>query len=211
MTMPPNISSEELLNKLLNFKRPYKIVPFPREENGQPIGYIAMTPLSQKEEIECNEYLDVELRANLKKKGLDVPKDGEHAESFHNVYTMKQSVEVLFRACRHPDDVNKKLFSTKEQISQYLSKTEIAVLVKQYLMVQHELGPVIAKMSKTELDALIDKLAGIDNPEAFFLITSCLSWEAMNELLMRLVSRSMNSPMDNTSVGSLAPDIVDVV
>jgi hypothetical protein len=211
MTQPTSDNTFDLLNKLLNCKRPYKIVPFPREENGQPIGYIAMTPLTQSEEIECNEYLDVELRLNLKKKGLDAPKDGEHAESFHNVYTMKQAVEILFRACRRPGEVEKKLFSTKEQMSQLLSKTEMAILVKQYIMVQHELGPVISQMSQSEMDALIDRLAGVDNKETFFLITSCLSLAAMNELLMHLVSRSQNSPTGNGSVGLPESDIVDVV
>lgn len=207
MSMPPNVSSETLLNKLINYKRPYKIVPFPREENGQPIGYIAMTVLSEKEEIECNEYLDSHMRMSLKKKGLEVPKDDEHAESYHNLYSMKQAVEILFKACRKQEDVEKSFFATREQIAQYLTKTEIAILMKQYILVQAELGPIIAKMSVAEMDAWVDKLS-MDKEERFFL--SYLSLEATNELVMHLVSRLTNSQIGNGSVGSPQENIVDV-
>lgn len=203
-----DISSEQLLNKLINYKQPHKVVPFPREENGQPIGYLAMTVLTEKDEIECNEYLDSAMRMSLKKKGLDVPKDDEHAESYHNLYSMKQAVEILFKACRQSEDVEKKFFSTREQIAQYLTKTEIAILMKQYIMVQAELGPIISRMSSAEMDAWIDRLA-MDNDDRFFL--SYLSLEATSELVMHLVSRLTNSQMDNGSAGLQPENIVDVV
>lgn len=208
MTMPPNIPSEQLLNKLINYKRPYKNVPFPREENGQPIGYIAMVVLTEKEEIECNEYLDSAMRMSLKKKGLEVPKDDEHAESYHNLYTMKQAVEILFKACRKCEDVEKPFFSTREQIAQYLTKTEIAILMKQYIMVQAEFGPIISKMSAVEMDAWIDKLS-MDKEQRFFL--SYLSLEATSELVMHIVSRLTNSQTGNGSVGGQQEDIIDVI
>ncbi len=94
-------------------------------------------------------------------------------------------MQVLYRACKSPEDINKSAFPSPKQMRELLTTDEIGVLFNQYCTVQSELGPIRAHMSKEEMDAMVLRLQ--EGGSAFPFDT--LSWEQQRTLVLSLASQ----------------------
>lgn len=195
MTMPPNMESSKLFAALASTVRPHKIVPFPRkDEDDNPIFNIAMVIMTNQESLGVAAAAEKQARAMLKE---HLPSKEEQAKGYEQIFNNVAGVETLYRVCRDPDDLNKKIFPTPKSISDVLTTDEISILLNHYFTVQIELGPIIGSMTEVELDAWINKLAEGGSSSAYFL--NSLSWEALKELPIAMAARLSSLLTDKSS------------
>lgn len=195
-----NISVSDVWLALNELPRPSRLVDFPRNDpaTGESIGKIAMWVLTHEEQMICISAADKLAKEMLRDKQA---KDDDNL-GYKDLYNNAASVEVLFRACRNPSDLKLSAFPSPTELRKKLTVDEIGVLMRNYMQLQYELGPIIAHMSEPDLDAWVRRLG--EGGSAFPL--DLLSSEARNDLVMHMALRLCTSPMVNTSVGS-RPDV----
>jgi hypothetical protein len=143
--------------------RPHELVDFPRKgPDGQPICRVAIQVLSQEEHMAASAETDRYTKRLLK----ELPKDNEARRGYDDIYNNQAAIEILFRACRKPDDVAKPFFPTPMEIAKHLSADEIGVMMNLYFMVRKKIGPIVSEMSEAEAKAWIRRIkeAGADFP-----------------------------------------------
>lgn len=181
MSMPPaDISAADLWAQITAAPRPHRIVPFPMEDkDGKPICHLAMVVLTQEEEMLANACSDKAIRQKLQKTGGTIPNKNEQCPSFTNMLELQCGIETLWLCCKDANDLSKPFFRNKEDIGK-LTKDRIAVLLRHYIRVQDDLGPIVSKMSEMEMNAWIDRLVegGAEYPLDY------LSLVAASELMM---------------------------
>lgn len=192
---PSDIPASELWTRLSTAKRPTETVDFPRldPETGKPLGQIAMRPLTQGEITVAKAEATRKARELIKEK-FDVT---ERIEGYAQVYEDCSMVEILFRACRRPDNDELPVFPTSASARQALTADECAVLINLYAMVQLKLGPIPAWMTDSEMEAWVQRLK--EGGSAFPLAS--LSREQLKALVTFLVFQSSSSPMASSSAG----------
>lgn len=187
---PNNVEPSELWLKLSSSERPHKVVEFPRQgPDGNPVAEMAIRVLSQEEKMAC----DVAAEAFCKKHLKEYKKDELGYEA---VYGDAYVVELLFRMCRDVNDVGRPAFPSPLHVRE-LSTEECAVLFRQCLIVQKELGPIVDYLSDEDLEAWIDRLYEAGSAYPF----ASLSSEQQSLLLMHMVYRLRPSPTDSISAG----------
>lgn len=197
---PEAFKPDELFVALQQQPRPYRVVDFPRVNpaTGQPIGQLAITPLTQGELIEA--------KADATRAGKALTKDNldpkEYVVGHQQIYEELCGCEILWRACRQVANVGVKVFPGAADIRSKLSSDEVAVLMQSYAIVQVEIGPLISTMSGVEMDAWLKRLA----EGASALPLRLLSSEALRALVMRGASRLHPSPTGSGSSGQPADD-----
>lgn len=213
MSNPPeNIAPSELWNSLVTLPRPHRFVDFPRYNptTGQSVGQVAMWVLTQEEQIASAAAADRVAKLVLKQKQIA----GEENIGYKSVYNNAASVEILYRACRDHNDIGRPAFPSPSHLRK-ISVDELGVLMRHYLTLQYEIGPIIGSLSKEEMDAWIARL--VEGGQQFPL--DLLSSEATTDLLMYMARRLYKSPTDNTSVGTpldesstdeIPPDVSDI-
>lgn len=175
-------------------ERPYKVVDFPRnDENGQPIGKVAIRVLTQEEQLAASAAAEKVAREVLKEQNKDT-------FGYERVYVDSVCVETLFRACRDPEDVKKTAFPTPRDVRQNLTTEECAMLFRNYLTVQLELGPAIYSLSDEEAEAWIDRLAEGGSYAPLDAAVSDVAKLLTMYMVYRL--RPQSSQTDNGSAGS---------
>lgn len=196
MSLPSdNISPSELFLALTKVPRPHRIVDFPRKgPDGKPLGEIAITILSQEQQMEAAANAERYARKILK----EVPKSEEARRGYDDIYTNAAACEILFKACRDKDDPKKQLFPTVEDIRRWLTMDEVGVLMSHYMTAQAELGPIVASMSDADVDAWI---ARIKDAGTLFPL-DLLSSEALKTLVSILVSRLVSLQTASSYAGS---------
>lgn len=180
---------------LSELPRPHKIVPFPRNLPGTdtPIGKLAIWPLTQEEQMVANAEAD-----RYTKKLLQDPQQKDQANlGYHHTYTNEVAIQVLWRACRDPEDLKKPAFPAPNLMRKVLSTDEVGVLFNFYLTVQGEVGPIVAHMSKEEVEGMILRLQGEGSALPFDL----LSWDQQRTLLLSTVFQLVNCWMVMSSAG----------
>lgn len=200
--------------------RPGRLVDFPRKgEDGEPIGQIHMWILSQEEcltaQVAAEQYVrglfgksdkEPEQPAGLRFAG-SMPKKDE-ASVFDVLHQNAVSVELLVRACRRPegpdahDGPKWPVFPSAAEVRKRLTNDEIGVLMREYLQIQADLGPIIAYMSEGEFEAWVERIAKSGSTAPF----ASLSWEAASELILRMASRLWSSRTATSSSGSQQDD-----
>ncbi len=194
------MDASELWLALTALPRPHRVVPFPRNMPGTdtPVGEIAMWPISQEEQMAANAEAD-----RFTKKLLKDPQQKDQANlGYHHTYSNETSVQVLFRACRDPKNLERPAFPSPSHMRARLSTDEIGVLFNQYCTVASEIGPIVAYMSKEEREGFIARLA--DGGSAFPFDT--LSWEQQRILVSSMASQLLDCWTAMCSLGS-PPDV----
>jgi len=196
MSLPSdNLTPSELFLALTKVPRPSRVVDFPRRDaNGKPLGELRIKILSQEEQMESAAEAERYTRKVLK----EAPKSDEARRGYDDIYNNAAACEVLFKACRDANDVTKPLFPTIQDIRKWLTMDEVGALMAHYLTAQAELGPIVASMSETDVDAWIVRIR-----EAGTLFPlDLLSSEALKTLVAILVSRLATLLMASSSSGS---------
>lgn len=153
MSMPPNdVPAGALWIALQEMPRPTRTVAFPRNKpDGTPVGELAIWVLTQEEQMICS--------AAAEKFAKGKVKDGKRDDlGYATIYANASCVEILFRCCREVDNLKRSAFPSPELIRQTLTADECGRLFEHYLSVQLELGPIVADLTKEELDAWIVRL-----------------------------------------------------
>lgn len=193
---PTNIPPNELFTQLTSVPRPSRTVDLPRVKPGttEAAGQVLMRVLTQTELIQAAAEAEDFTRKAMK----EVPKAVEANIGYENIYNNASSVEILYRACRRVDNPEWPFFPTPRAMRDALTQDEIGVLMRSYLILQAELGPIVAHMSEGEVDAWIRRLVEGGST----LPLSVLSSEGVSDLVMHMASRLYTSPTDTSSPGS---------
>jgi hypothetical protein len=177
------VEPSELWLALTAIPRPHKLVPFPRAIPGTstPVGEIAMWPLTQEEQMAANAEAD-----RFTKRLMSDPQKRDEANlGYHHTYTNDVAIQVLHRACRSSEDLDRPAFPSPEQMRRALTTDEVGVLFASYLTVQSEIGPIVAHMTDEEREALILRLH--EGGSAFPF--DSLSWEQQRDLVLSMASQ----------------------
>jgi hypothetical protein len=154
MKPPAEIPADDLWAQITTMPRAHRVAPFPRQgPSGAPICEIAIMVLSQEECMAAKASAERSVRKLLRDDGK-----AEAGQGYVDLSEMRDSQELLFRACKRTGDLKKPFFPTVEAVGK-LTTDEIAVLVMMYRRVQAELGPIASEMSQDEVDAWIERLA----------------------------------------------------
>lgn len=189
--MPPkNIDASDLWVQLTMLPRAHRIIESPLMLGDEAIP-MAMMVLTQSESQECT----IEAERFTRKMLKEVPKSDEMSEGYRNLYETRAAAEILFRACRKHNKVEEKFFPSVNDIAKKLTTDQIGVLMQQYIVVQQELGPIVAKMSQEEFDAWVEKLAKGGSAHFLGFLTSA----AQNQFIVSMASQLYKLQMDKCS------------
>jgi hypothetical protein len=207
VSLPTDITSEQLWAEITSAPRPHRLVPFPRKRAGsdEPICDVAMCVLTQAEVVAAAAAAERETRRLLRddpKKGSERPELYATSKGASDLHNNCASVEILSRSARMANDITKPFFRAREDITRHLTVDEVGVMMGEYLMVQADLGPVIHDLSEEEVDAWIEKLT--TGGKKFLL--PFLSWGAVSTLITSLARRALSSPTANSSPTSQPDD-----
>lgn len=209
MAGPPDIAPDELWVHLSSLQRPHRILDYPRVDpvTGQAIGKIAMRVLSQAELMSCAAAAEKYTTDILKK----TQRREEYSKAYEDIYANESTVQILFRSVYRAKKVDSTtwelgtlpFFPSPDAIrgnegSEGLTQDEIGVLLRSYLIVQRELGPIISKMTVEEMEAWVSVLAKGGSTLPLARLTS----EARDDLVMLMASRLVSYMTDTSSSGS---------
>jgi hypothetical protein len=196
---PSNIDPGDLFLQITQMPRPSRLVPFPRKgPDGEPVCQVAFWVMTQAEKMGAIAATEAWVRKQLKDALASAT---EARRGYEDLYANRASLEILFRAARHPQDLTKPFFRTQKDIADHLTQDEVAVLFNAYLRLEHELGPIVSELSDTEMEAWLLTLAtgGATVP------LDSLSWGARTQLMSFLARRALISSM-GTSSPTTPPD-----
>ena len=195
MSMPPvNIDAVDLWVELSKLPRAHRIVESPLKLSDGTAIPLAMMVLTQEESQQCTIAAEAFTRKMLK----EIPKSEEKSEGYSNLYETRAAAEILYRSCHKHNKLNEKFFPTVNDIAKKLTTDQIGVLMKQYIVVQQELGPIVSHMSQEEFDAWVEKLAKGGSASFLGFLTS----EAQNQFILSMAKRLWSLQMDKCSVTS---------
>ncbi len=133
-------------------------------------------------------------------------KEGQRKEDenlgYRGIYSNETAIQVLFRACRDADDLTRSAFPSTKLMRHTLTADEVTLLFELYIGVQLEVGPIIAYLTREEMEDWIVRLeeGGSAIPLAL------LAPQALNSLVLFMASRVVNSSTATTSHGSPQDD-----
>ncbi|MDB4992746.1 MAG: hypothetical protein JWM74_178 [Myxococcaceae bacterium] len=199
MKPPPEdqVPAVDLWMQLCSMERPHRLVPFPRKGPAGEDIEVAMFVLVQDEGVAAKASAERYARKILKEDAKAAAR-AESGQGYDDIMEMRSSVELLFRSCKHADDLKRPFFPTVEAISKALTTDEIAVLVLHYRRVQMELGPIVNELSEQEMDAWVEALA---KGGAMFPFDT-LSLGTWSLLFRRMASQLYSSRTASGSPGS---------
>lgn len=152
--------------KLSSNSQPTQVIDYPRYVSGQAIGQIVIRCLTQEDYIRIQENSIKEYNRRIKGKEIDVPIESVRGEEIlKNIHALF----YVFEATRDMENKALPAFPSVQELSKRASPDEIAVLSLNILRFQKENSPIIAHMSKDELDGWIDRLAKDSQDAAYFL------------------------------------------
>lgn len=193
---PKDVPASELWARITAMPRPHRLVDFPRIDPAtkESVGQIAMWPLTQEEQMVAS--AEAEKFARKAMKELSEEKLRE-SFGYETIYSNEASIQVLFRACRRPDNLTWPAFTNPKDMRQKLTADEVGALFRHYLTVQIELGPIVVHLSQDEMEAWIKRLEEGGSVYPFDLLGS----ETRIALLRFMVHRTYNSLMGISSPG----------
>ncbi len=197
----------ELLRRLMDSRRPSQVLPFPRiNDDGQPVCSYTMRILTQAELDEARANAERYTRGKLKEtqKLTDEQVNAVRREAWSEIYEDAKCIELLYLACRQPDDVSRPLFVAPRQIRELLTHDEAAALFSAYEAAQYRFGPQWRTMSEAECDQLIGKLVeGASSYPLLHLGPGALAQLvvslAFQNAALKTATGSSGSPSSNTA------------
>jgi hypothetical protein len=200
---PSDVATSELFAIFMAQPIPHDIVDFPMKEKvlGESIGKVAIVPLGVEDLMICQKVAG-EFTANFTK---EKPKAGEESPHYQHIFANEASIQILWRALRDPKDksLERKAFPAPSVLRHHFTGDLIAILLNMYMRTCVTRGPILAMMTKEEMDAWLDAL---EEGGAAHLLDS-LTWAAMTDLLMHSVARSRALRSANISHGSRPGDL----
>lgn len=178
--------------------RPSREVDFPRKFPDGKTRRIAIQVLTQEEQMVCAAAAEDFARKTLSRDKGSIPRADEAHQGYDDLYKNAAAIEVLFRACRRAGDLKMPAFPSPAEMRREFSSDEVGVLVSHYHTTQSELGPIVARMSKEEIDSFVDRLMA--SGDRFPL--DLLSAEVLKNLLVSTASRLHSLLTANSSDGS---------
>lgn len=177
------LQGSALWKQITLIPRPGRKVDFPRVDpaTGETVAQCLIQILTQDELQEC--AAAAEKYTQLKLKDSKLKKD-DKSEGYDQIFNNEVSVQILSRAVRDLED-NKALFPSPRAAAKVLTQDEFGMLMRQYLIVQAELGPVVAEMTEDEMEGFIERL--VEGASAHPLAQ--LSSGAMTSLVMLMAFR----------------------
>lgn len=151
----------QLLVRLMDSRRPNELLPFPRlDDDGKPLFSYRMQILTQAELDEARANAERYTREKLKEtqKITDEQVASVRREAWSEIYEDAKCVELLYLACRDPEDVTKPLFVAPRQIRTLITRDEAAAMFAAYEATQYRFGPQWRMLSDEECEKLIGKL-----------------------------------------------------
>ena len=192
---PDKVAPSDLFRLLSQLPRPQKTVAFPRKMLGtdESVGDLVMWPLSQNEQMASSAEADRFAKKLLR----EAQKKDEATLGYDSIYSNEVAVQVLLRACRDATDPKIQIFPSAAELRD-LSADEVGALFLIYCEVQAELGPVVTRMSKEEMEAWIVQLAEGGRHVPFSLLSS----DSQLRLVSFMASQIVSSSMATSSAGS---------
>lgn len=189
---PADVPAKQLWQKLQELPRPVSDpIDFPRKDfAGNTIGKLRIWILDQDEKTEAVSDAEKHVRKRLKDaKATDL--------GYEEAYANEVVAQMLWRACRDVDDVNRAAWPTPDLLRK-ITTEECAVLFEHYMTTQRTLGPIVAEMSEGDFEAWVTKLAegGTQYP------LNLLSRDMKDVLLIGMALRLRPSKTDTSSAGS---------
>lgn len=208
---PANMEPVTLWMELTRMPRPFRVVDFPRTRmDGTTAGTVAMRVLTQTEIIECAAAAQAAVNAIKKKFGIaDAGQTMSRADA--EMYENEKVLQLLSRACREaprpldppfvmgqPHATDRPCFPSPVHMRDQLSSDEIAVLATAYTKLQYEIGPIVADLSDSQMEAWLQKLGEGGSR----LPLASLSSAQLEDLLMYSAGRLYPRSTPTTSAGS---------
>jgi hypothetical protein len=206
---PKDIAPDALWLQLQALPRPQRLVDYPRIDpiTNQPIGKVTIRVLSQAEQMSAAAAAEKYTVDLLKRKvGSD-----ERSDGYTTIYNNECSVQLLFRAVYRAKQVDSTtwepdalpFFPSPDSIrgndaGNGLTQDEIGALIRMYLIVQRELGPIVSRMGKGEMEEWVKRLVEGGSVHPLALLDS----EAVNDLVMHMASLLYPYLTDTTLSGS---------
>lgn len=192
---PKDIEASELWSLITTFPRPNRIVDFPRKDPaGLVLGQLKMWVLTQEERNMCAAEAERYAKASLKEASGQTSGSG-----YAVLYDNEAAVQFLWRACRDINDEKRHAFPSPGMLRKALTGEEIGLLMRTYVMLQWELGPIAADFtSLEEEEAWIRRLA--EGGEVFPIAS--LSEGLQERLLLSMARRLANFWTATSSPGS---------
>ncbi len=202
---PSHLTPVDLWAQVTTLPRAHRVVPFPRNDrDGVALGQVAVVVLDGDDIMLANINAEKFARDQYKRIVGEVPKADEVNEAYTKSFNARASRELLFRSCKKADECEpdsrgvcttdhgklQPLFPTLEAIGK-LTTDETAVLVRHYMQTQAEVGPIVANMSKAEMEAWIEVLGKGGSAAPLALLSS----DQANDLMMFMASRLCDSQM----------------
>lgn len=179
--------NSDLFDKIFQKERPSIVVPFPGYDDVE----IALVILTQSE-TQAAQAGAQKLVDRIFKDSANKAFDAGYKE----VYNSASAQEILYRACKDPNDLKKPFFPSKESIGDALSIDQVSILLNHYFMLSDQYGPVISTMNEKELEEYIRLLAEGGQRSANFL--NSFSQGALITLLVYMASQLSTSQTDKS-------------
>lgn len=200
MSLPPtNIEPAALWLQLQRMPRPQREVDFPRRDpiTGEMVGRIVIRVLTEAETMSAAAAAEEHTVKVVKK----APSAGVQSNGYDTIYANESSIQILFRSVRRVE-MDLPFFPSPNAMRDELTNDELGALMRQYLLVQRELGPIVSSMPTEAVDAWIDVLVKGASSAPLALLDS----EARDELTMAMAYRLHSFSTGTTSAGSPPDD-----
>lgn len=194
--MPPkNIDPSDLWAQLIQLPRPHRIIESPlvlADGSKVPMG---MWVLLDEETTVATMEADKWTKKMLKENGQTIKND-EKSTAYDELYNTRSALEILHKACRKAHKIEERFFSTVQEMSKKLTTDQIGCLLREYFVIQQELGPIIANMEQYEFDAWVEKIA--EAGSAHFL--GLLTLGAQNQFIVSMACQLHSLQTDKCSL-----------
>ena len=205
------MSEENLFARLTQLPRPHMVVPFPMPDGTEE--EIIMRVLTAMEMSQCKSDAERRSKQSLSSKGSDpndvvqsvVIREGEASEGYKELYRDFLTYNILFRACRNKDNIDKPVFPTLTDVAKHLGVDEAGILINHYYTTQLNKGLVIVNMTKDDMETNLKKIIDAGTDPSFFF--NSFSSEMLKTFLSFTVSQLRSLQTDKSSPGSQQENI----
>ena len=186
-------SKPNLFEELSKRKQPSKLVDLPiYNEDGNSLGKVFIRTLTHDDHVEIQKAAEFECDRVYKDQKID-----KHSDIYQKRLDNISAKHFIFRAVRDPEDIERPFFPTPDHVGRFLSNDQIALLLKDYEVLQSEYGPLIPYMTEPQFEEWITKLAQSAEEGPYFL--DRFLPEAKDQLLMYLARQLWKLQTDKFS------------